>query len=110
MSFENLVLSSNGSTFINKSGLTYTLTKSILWNDISGIDPSTFYFTLELNEVFDGSGYTIDLGNNTTSGLFDIFNSVTNISNAPIVKNLGILNGTVINGCRVRSNSINFAY
>lgn len=74
-------------------GKTYTLTQNCNLSDIitSGTIDGTEYINLGPNDIFDGNNFSIDLDNNTITGLFAT--SGTSISSCSIVRNLGLLNG-----------------
>lgn len=70
---------------------TYTLQQNFSWS-VLGLSDADSYITLGTNEIFDGNGKTIDItGYNSWYGLFSTGGS--SLSNASIVRNLGILNG-----------------
>jgi hypothetical protein len=94
------VMATNASTYFDYEATTKTLklTQNCSWNDIVNeyYDMSlTDYIHLDSDEIFDGQGFTIDLGTLTNwNGLFAC--SVTNATstNHSRIVNLGILNGT----------------
>lgn len=75
---------------------TLSLTANIDWKFTminAGFDPSS-YIVLSDNQVFDGQEHIINLGNITNwSGLFR--SSASSSSKLSIIKNLGIINGSV---------------
>jgi hypothetical protein len=89
------VIASNLSNYFNWDGNTLTLLENINWQSVmSSVGWSTTDFIqLSDNQIFDGQNNTIDLGSNTISGL--ITSTGTSIDNAPIIKNLGVLNGNI---------------
>ena len=78
----------------NTTSGVYRLTRDVSINEIIP-DYNNNWFILGANEIFDGAGFTIDLSGETTEGLF-AFNSITDFDNAPTIKNLGVLNGTIL--------------
>jgi hypothetical protein len=95
ISIKNLV-DYNSSVF-SYSANTCTLLKDININDISfnnttqNFSNSTYFIDMSGNEIFDGSGHTITV-NWPNNGLFGITNTVKNINNAPLIKNLTVTN------------------
>ena len=63
----------------------------IIWSNMTGINPVSDYIELKPNDIFDGNGVIIDMSGITTRGLFKC--EGTSISNAPIIKNINIING-----------------
>ncbi len=77
-----------GVTGFYLSGSTLFLNQDIVWTEVMN---NTDFIALELNQVFDGQGFTIDMTGVTTAGLF----SCSTTEGSPsIIKNLGVLNGT----------------
>jgi hypothetical protein len=91
-------ITSNG-TYFTIDGNTIKLKGNFTWSEITqGLGWAlTDYITLGENQVFDGQGYTIDLSDNSTSGLFA--SNGNSIDTAPLIKNLGVLNGTLSEFC-----------
>jgi hypothetical protein len=91
------IISSNNDYF-DISGNTIKLKNNFIWSVITsnlGWN-TTDFIQLQANQVFDGQGYSIDLdGISNWYGLFST--SGTSIETGSIVKNLGILNGTLVN-------------
>jgi hypothetical protein len=85
---------------------TYTVQQNFRWTDLSYgsiyLD-ATDYIELSGNEIFDGSGYEIDISGLSWEGL--ITSNVTNIVGltAPLIKNLGVINGDICGGAIVRA-------
>jgi hypothetical protein len=73
--------------------IVYTLLQNISWREINEITENADFFTLKKNEVFDGNNFLIDLSGVSTRGLFKT--ESTNIEDAPIIRNLNIINGNV---------------
>lgn len=78
---------------IKKIDNVYYLLQNVSWYEIQQVSLNSDYIMLNDDEVFNGNGFTIDLVTNSTRGLFK-FNA-TSYGSAPIVKNLGILNGSL---------------
>ena len=79
----------------NNNITTYTLLKDISISELLEFNANSC-IQLSGNIVFDGGDYTIDLENTSNfKGLFCIESNVTNIENSPIIRNLGILNGSL---------------
>lgn len=76
---------SGGLSFTDTSNNTYYITENITFN-------TNVYMRLGTNSIFDGNGYIIDFSGITFTGLFETGGN--DISDCPIVKNLGIVNGT----------------
>jgi hypothetical protein len=91
------VLKSNlGAGLITYIDNTILLNKSIDFDTLENAlnHNSTFTnFIVGNSQVFDGQGHTIDLGTNSTAGLFA--STGTTIDNAPLIKNLGVLGGSL---------------
>lgn len=92
------------STYINWNAetKTYTVLKDFSWNvfvsDISDVNLTSF-IALQSEEVFDGLGYSIELGTITgwqgfITSTLETYNPESTPDNRPLVKNIGILNGT----------------
>jgi len=102
LSLDQLKLTSTNDYFIEKTTETidgvsktiYTLTCDISWTDIEDITSNTDFFTLQPNEIFNGNNHIIFLNNVNTRGLFSCGGS--NISNAPIIKNLRLYGGSIM--------------
>lgn len=87
-------LNTNLSSYFTFDGTTLKLLKNIVWSSVMSEAGWSFndYISLSANQVFDGQGFTIDLQTNNTDGLFTT--SGTSLSDASIIKYLGVLNGT----------------
>jgi hypothetical protein len=72
---------------------TYTVQQDFTWTAL-GLD-ATDFIELSGNEIFDGSGYEIDISGLSWEGLITISPSVTNIGTAPLIKNLGVIRGDI---------------
>jgi hypothetical protein len=85
-------------TYFSLNGNTLTLLQNFDWSNFTVDNLSTTdYIKLDADQVFDGQGHTIDLENITEfEGLFSFNNDndITYIDNSPLIKNLGVLNGT----------------
>jgi hypothetical protein len=94
---ENITYGINNENIITKdisgNNIIYNLTRNINWSDINGITDNADFFTLKKNEIFDGNGFYIDLSGVSTRGIFKTEGS--SITNAPIIKNLNIINGNI---------------
>lgn len=81
----------------SKGGKTYTLLRNIV---LDHNDPDS-YLALNKFDIFDGSGYVINLNNTATSsqrdcGLFKVNNTGgTSINDAVHIKNIGVKNGAI---------------
>ena len=119
MSIDGNTLITGGSFTV--SGSTITLTGNVKWGDVTvgtGYSRAQYeysggtvdtdsgdFITLGNGMTFDGAGYTIDMGDNTTcAGLFA--SSATSFANAPTIQNLNVINGTTstFGGFVVRSS------
>jgi len=80
---------------LQRIGNTYYLSENLIWPEDSNV-----FITLRDNEIFDGQGYTISVGNQDGTGKhFGIFRTIgTNFSSAPIIKNLTIKSNVTENG------------
>lgn len=79
----------------NSGNNTFTVVKDFIWGEI-GAPSGAAFIELGQNEIFNGNSKTIDLASFVGwNGLFSIAVSVTNINDSPIIKNLGILNGSL---------------
>ena len=74
----------------NNGGKHYILTQNI-----SGVNLTGAILELSSNDIFDGKGYTIDLGSVQTSGIFTI--STSEYVNNVKILNLNIHNGSITN-------------
>jgi hypothetical protein len=77
----------------NSGTSTYRVVQDFTWST-SSLPQSDPYIALGPNEIFDGAGYAINLTGfiGPWAGLFST--GGTSITNASIIRNLGILNGT----------------
>jgi hypothetical protein len=84
----------NYSAYIVWDGVTktYTVQQDFAWSSLNGATALDF-IELGPNEIFDGAGKTIDISGLYIEGLFT--SSATLFSEAPLVKNLGVLNGAL---------------
>jgi hypothetical protein len=79
----------------NSSTKTYTVQQNFQWSALNLVDADS-YIALGPNEIFDGNNKTIDIiGYSSWQGLFST--TATSLTDAPFVKNLGILNGSLTN-------------
>jgi hypothetical protein len=76
--------------FIDYSNNVYTLTKDIIFTEY---DFKNICFNLNANEIFDGDNHIIDLQKESIDGLFTT--NGTDLSNATIIKNIGVINGYI---------------
>jgi hypothetical protein len=74
---------------------TFKVQRDFIWNAPPLNLTATDFIELSGNEIFDGSGYEIDISGLFWSGLVLISPSVANIGAAPIIKNLGVINGYI---------------
>lgn len=72
------------------SNTTYELSEDITLTN------SNVFMVLDKNTIFDGKGYTIDICNNYTKGLFSVNTLVTEFDSAPVIKNLTVRNAKMI--------------
>lgn len=78
---------------------TYKIVKDFVWRDVVGLN-DTDNIELLTNEIFDGQNHTIDLsGIESWQGLFSVSSAVSDISNSPLIKNIGMLNGGLEKWC-----------
>jgi hypothetical protein len=77
---------------------TLTLLNNIIWGS-GGYGYGSFeHITLPINYIFDGNHKTIDMSGIETGGIFIPSSSTSSIDEAPIIKKVGILNGTTGDG------------
>jgi hypothetical protein len=79
----------------NAGTQTYTVVQDFIWGTpgAPGSNDIGDYIILGTGETFDGNGKTIDLG--VITGWQGLFTSSSGSSNIPLIKNLGMLNGSL---------------
>jgi hypothetical protein len=88
--------SGNCATYISWNAPTFTVLQDFSWTDISFGGNSVTnadYIELSGNEIFNGAGYKIDISGLSWDGL--IASSATSFLTAPLIKNLGVINGDI---------------
>jgi hypothetical protein len=74
---------------------------------------NNLYLYLPKNITFDGEGFTINLNGKQTSGIFKVTNNsstdATSIDDAPIIQNVFVTNGEILNGGGILQNSSKYA-
>ena len=71
---------------------TFTVQQNFIWTVLGLVDPDSF-ITLGAGETFDGNNKTIDISGLSWDGL--IASSATSFPTAPLIKNLGVINGDI---------------
>jgi hypothetical protein len=74
---------------------TFKVQQNFIWNDPPLTLTATDFIELSGNEILDGSGYEIDISGLSWAGLVLISASVTSFPTAPLIKNLGVINGNI---------------